>query len=175
MFRPVALLDSPVLAIVPLRYVIRSFRSVIAACTATNPVICESVVQVGAQVNGNHQAITVGGQWGQLDLNVMKPMMARNLLESIELRANVSHAFVDKVLDGIEADEEACRAYIERSTAIATKLNPYIGYEKAAEVAKASYRERKPVREVVVEMGLMEPDEVEEALDIRSMTEPERN
>ncbi len=140
-----------------------------------NPVVCESVVQVGAQVNGNHQAITVGGQWGQLDLNVMKPLMTRNLLESIELLANVAEVFVDKCIDGIEADEERCAEYIERSTAIATKLNPYIGYEKAAEVAKTSYKERIPVRQVVVDMGLMTEEEVEEALDIRAMTEPGEN
>ncbi len=140
-----------------------------------NPVICESVVMVGAQVNGNHQAVTVGGQWGQLDLNAMLPMMATNLLSSIELLANVSGIFVDKCIEGIEADEEQCAAYIERSTAIATALNPHIGYEKAAEVAKRAYKERKPVREVVVDMGLMDEDAVDEALDVDAMTRPEKN
>ena len=140
-----------------------------------NPVIPESVVQVGAQVAGNHQVVTQGNQWGQLDLNAMMPLMARNVLESIELLANVSRIFDEKCVAGIEANEEQAESFVEQSTAIVTALNPYIGYEKASKVAKQAFREGKTVRQVVVEEGLMDEDEVDEALDVRAMTEREEN
>jgi fumarate hydratase class II len=89
-----------------------------------NPVIAESVIQVGAQVTGNCQAIVIGGQWGQLDLNVMLPMMARNMLESIDLLANVSRLFVDKSLAGAIANVERAEGYVERSIAMATASTP---------------------------------------------------
>jgi len=140
-----------------------------------NPVIPESVVQVGAQVAGNHQVVTQGNQWGQLDLNAMMPLMARNVLESIELLANVSRIFDEKCVAGIEANEEQAESFVEQSTAIVTALNPYIGYEKASKVAKQAFREGKTVRQVVVEEGLMDEDEVDEALDVRAMTERGEN
>ncbi len=140
-----------------------------------NPVICESVVQVGAQVAGNHTVVTQGNQWGQLDLNAMMPLIARNLLESIQLLANVSRTFHEKCIAGIEANEETARRYVERSTAIVTALNPHIGYEKASEVAKKAFREGSTVRETVVRMGLMSEDEVDEALDVHAMTDREQN
>jgi len=137
-----------------------------------NPVICESVIQVGAQVMGNHVAVTVGAQWGQLELNTMLPMMARNLLESSRLLANVSRLLADRAIAGIEADEAACVGYVEISPSMATALNPLIGYDKAAEIAKRSFKERRPVRELAAEMTDLTPARIAEALDPRRQTEP---
>jgi fumarate hydratase class II len=137
-----------------------------------NPVICEAVVQVGAQVMGNHVAITIGQQWGQLDLNTMLPLIARNLLESIRLLAAVSRVFADKALAGTIANEETCRGYVEISPSMATALNPLIGYDKAAEIAKRSFQERRPVRELAREMTPLAPDDLAKALDPRRQTEP---
>src|SRR5690606_27289724 len=98
-----------------------------------NPVICESVVMVAAQVTANHVAVTIGGQWGQLDLNAMMPLMARNLIESIQLLARASRMFVEKALKGLTVNREVCEGYVERSTSLVTALNPLIGYDRAAE------------------------------------------
>ena len=137
-----------------------------------NPVICEAVIMAGAQVMGNHVAITVGAQWGQLDLNTMLPMIARNLLESIQLLASAARAFADKALAGTVANEETCRGYVEISPSMATALNPLIGYDKAAEIAKRSFKEKRPVRELAREMTKLSPEEIEHALDPRRQTEP---
>jgi fumarate hydratase class II len=137
-----------------------------------NPVICESVVQVGAQVMGNHVAVTVGAQWGQLDLNVMLPLMARNLLESVHLLAAVSRVFAEKALEGLVANAETCRDYIEISPSMATALNPLIGYDKAAEIAKKSFQTRRPVRELAREMTSIPPAELDAALDPARQTKP---
>ena len=137
-----------------------------------NPVICEAVIQVGAQVMGNHVAITVGAQWGQLDLNTMQPMMARNLLESIHLLAAASRVFADKALAGMTANQEICRGYIEISPSMATALAPLIGYDQAAEIAKRSFKERRPVRELAREMTKLDPKEIDRALDPKRQTEP---
>ena len=137
-----------------------------------NPVICESVIQVGAQVMGNHVAVTVGTQWGQLDLNTMLPLIARNLLESIRLLANVARMFADKAIAGLVANEETCRGYVEISPSMATALNPLIGYDRAAEIAKRSFQERRPVRELAKEMTGLTPEQIEQALDPRRQTEP---
>jgi fumarate hydratase class II len=137
-----------------------------------NPVICEAVIQVGAQVMGNHVAITVGAQWGQLELNTMLPLMARNLLESIRLLAAVSRAFADKALAGTTANVENCRDGVERSPSMATALNPLIGYDQAAEIAKRAFKEKRPVRELAREMTQLTPAEIETALDPRRQTEP---
>ncbi len=137
-----------------------------------NPVICESAIQVGAQVMGNHVAVTVGAQWGQLELNTMLPMMANNLLESSRLLANVSRLLADRAIAGIEADEEACNGYVEISPSMATALNPLIGYDAAAKIAKRSFQERRPVRELAAEMTDLTPAQIAEALDPRRQTEP---
>jgi fumarate hydratase class II len=137
-----------------------------------NPVICEAVIMVGAQVMGNHVACTVGAQWGQLDLNTMLPMMARNLLESIQLLANASRVFADKALAGTVANAETCQGYIEISPSMATALNPLIGYDKAAEIAKRAFKERRTVRELAREMTSLTADEIEHALDARRQTSP---
>ncbi|MBI1799673.1 MAG: class II fumarate hydratase [Candidatus Eisenbacteria bacterium] len=137
-----------------------------------NPVICESVIQVGAQVMGHHVAITVGAQWGQLDLNTMLPLIARNLLESIRLLASASRVFADKAVAGLIANEETCRGYVEISPGMATALNPLIGYDQAAEIAKKSFKESRPVRELAREMTKLKPEEIDHALDPRRQTEP---
>ena len=137
-----------------------------------NPVICESVVQVGAQVTGNHVAVTMGAQWGQLDLNTMLPVIARNLLESIRLLAAVSRVFADKALAGLVANADTCRDYIEKSPSMATALNPLIGYDKAAEIAKRSFKARRPVRELAREMTQLAPAEIDAALDPARQTQP---
>ena len=137
-----------------------------------NPVICEAVIMVGAQVTGHHVAITLGAQLGQLDLNTMLPLIARDLLESILLLAAAARAFADKALAGAIANEETCRQYVERSPSMATALNPLIGYDKAAEIAKRSFKEKRPVRELAREMTTLSQKEIDAALDPRRQTEP---
>ncbi|MBI1797032.1 MAG: class II fumarate hydratase [Candidatus Eisenbacteria bacterium] len=137
-----------------------------------NPVICEALLQVGAQVTGNHAAVTLGVQGGQLDLNTMLPLIADNLLESVRLLANAARVFADKAIAGLVANEETCRGYVEISPSMATALNPLIGYDKAAEIAKRSFKERRPVRELAGEMTKLTPKQIDEALDPRRQTEP---
>ena len=137
-----------------------------------NPVICEAAIQVAAQVMGNHVAITVGGQWGQLDLNTMLPLIARNLLESIHLLARAATVLEQKAIAGLTANVEACRDSVERSPSMATALNPLIGYDQAAEIAKRAFKEKRPVRELAREMTRLTPGDIERALDPRRQTEP---
>ena len=118
-----------------------------------NPVLCEAVCQVVAQVVGNDAAVAWGGAAGNFELNVMLPVIARNLLESIRLLANVSRVFADRCVAGIEANVERCREYAESSPSIVTPLNHYVGYDEAAKIAKQALAERKTIREVVVERG----------------------
>jgi len=135
-----------------------------------NPVMAEAVTQVAAQVIGNDAAVAFGGSQGNFELNVYMPMMARNLLESVRLLGNVSRLFADRTIDGIEADEDRCRAYAESSPSIGTSLNPYIGYETAAEIIKASVRTGRSIRELVKEQGLMTDEELDRALDVLGLT-----
>jgi fumarate hydratase class II len=135
-----------------------------------NPVVPEAVCQVVAQVIGNDAAVAFGGAAGNLELNVMLPVLARNLLESVRLLASVSRVFADKCVVGIEADVERCKAYAESSPSIGTSLNPYIGYEKAAEVIKESTKTGRSIRELVLERGWMTDAELDAALDTLSMT-----
>ena len=142
-----------------------------------NPVIPEAVCQVVAQVIGNDAAVAFGGSAGNFELNIMLPVIARNLLESIRLLANVSRLLADRCIDGIEADEERCRWYAESSPSIVTPLNKYIGYNEAAAVAKQSLKEQKTIRAVVLERGYIEAGKLTEAqldaaLDVLSMTRP---
>ena len=137
-----------------------------------NPVIGESVTQVAAQVIGNDAAITIGGQAGNFELNVMMPMMADNLLQSIRLLSRVSTVFVDKCISGIEADEERCGETIEQSLAMCTSLAPIIGYDNAAAIAKEAYASGKTVREVAREKGVLSDEELDRVLDPFSMTKP---
>ena len=125
-----------------------------------NPVICEAVMQVGAHVMGLHVAVTVGAQWGQLELNTMLPMMATNLLESARLLANVSRLFAERAIDGLVANEEACTAYVEISPSMATALNPLIGYARAAEIAKESAKSGTPIPQLLRDKKLMSDEEI---------------
>ena len=140
-----------------------------------NPVIPEAVCMVCAQVIGNDAAIAFGGAAGNFELNVMLPMLARNILESIRLLANVSRLFADRCIAGITANAERAREYAEGSPSIVTPLNPYIGYEEAAKVAKQALAEGKPIRQVVMERGYVEQgkltlEQLDQALDVMRMT-----
>jgi fumarate hydratase class II len=137
-----------------------------------NPVICEAVIMVAAQVTGNCQAIVIGGQWGQLELNVMLPMMARNMLENIRLLANASRVFVAKSLTGIEANRERAEGYVESSISMATALNPLIGYDNAAKIAKKSHATGRTVRDLAYEESGLTRDQVDEALHPHRQTIP---
>jgi fumarate hydratase class II len=121
---------------------------------------------------GNHTTVTVAGSRGNFELNVMMPVLAQALLESVTLLANAAGAFTDKCVAGIEPNEARCRELLELNPSIATALNPYIGYDRAAEVAKASAKERLSVREVALREGLLPEDRIDDALDVRGMTEP---
>ncbi len=136
-----------------------------------NPVICEAVIQVGAHVTGNSTAVRIGGQWGQLDLNVMLPMMAHNMLESIRLLSNASMVFVDNCLAGTTANKEKAESYVEKSMSMATALNPLIGYDKAATIAKTSFKTGRTVRDLAYEMSGLSKEEVDAALEPRKQTE----
>ncbi len=137
-----------------------------------NPVICESVIQVGAQVYGNDVAVGLGSQWGQLDLNVMLPMMTRNFLDSAHLLANVSNLFVDKCITGLEANIDHCEGLIEGSLAMVTALNPKIGYDASAEIAKEAFSTGVTVRSLVVKKKLLTAKQAAKILDPRTMLAP---
>ncbi|MFE0606333.1 class II fumarate hydratase [Streptomyces sp. NPDC058892] len=142
-----------------------------------NPVVPEAVLMVAAQVMGNDATVAVAGAAGNFELNVMLPVMARNLLESIRLLAGASRLLADRTVDGITADEARAREYAESSPSVVTPLNRYIGYEEAAKVAKRSLAERRTIREVVLESGYVERgaltlEQLDEALDVLRMTHP---
>jgi fumarate hydratase class II len=142
-----------------------------------NPVLPEALCMVCAQVIGNDAAIGFAGASGNFELNVMLPVMARNLLESIRLLANISRLLADRTVDGIVADEQRCRELAESSPSIVTPLNKYIGYEAAAKVAKQALKEKKTIRQVVLEGGYVEKgdlteQQLDEALDVLKMTRP---
>jgi len=142
-----------------------------------NPVICEAVLMVAAQVIGNDAAITAGGAAGNFELNVMLPMIARNVLESIRLLANASRLLADRCVDGVTANVDHCRTLAESSPSIVTPLNRYIGYENAAAVAKSALKQGKTIRQVVIEDGYVDRGDLTEAqldaaLDVLDMTRP---
>ncbi|GAA1736761.1 class II fumarate hydratase [Nonomuraea sp. AD125B] len=143
-----------------------------------NPVIPEATAMVAAQVIGNDAAITFAGASGSFELNVQLPVIARNVLESIRLLANVSRLLADRCVTGITANEERLREYAESSPSIVTPLNRYVGYEEAAKIAKQALAERKTIREVVVERGhvadgTLTEEQLDAALDVLSMTRPD--
>ena len=142
-----------------------------------NPVICEATTMVCAQVIGNDATVAFAGSSGNFELNVMLPVMARNLLESIRLLANVSRLLADRCVAGIAADVEHCRTLAESSPSIVTPLNRYIGYENAAAVAKKALKEGKTIRQVVLESGFvadgkLTEEQLDAALDVLAMTRP---
>jgi fumarate hydratase, class II len=136
-----------------------------------NPVVCEAVRQVAAQVIGNDATVAFAGSQGDFELNVMLPVMARNLLESIRLLSTVSRLFADRCVIGLEADVEQCREYAESSPSIVTPLNRHIGYDEAAAIAKQALASRRTIREVAVERGHAELD-LDSLLDVLGMTHP---
>ena len=136
-----------------------------------NPVIPEMVMQVAAQVIGNDAAIAWGAANGNLELNVMMPMMAHNLLEAIELLTSASSTLRKRCVEGIEADAERARKLVEANLIVVTALNPRIGYDRGAEVAKEAFASGRTIREVVLEKGLLDADELDRVLDIKRMTE----
>jgi fumarate hydratase, class II len=142
-----------------------------------NPVVPEAVLMVAAQVTGNDTTVAVAGAAGNFELNVMLPVIAKNVLESIRLLANASRLLADRTVDGITANVERAREYAESSPSVVTPLNKYIGYEEAAKVAKKSLAERKTIREVMLESGYVERgaltlEQLDEALDVLRMTHP---
>jgi fumarate hydratase class II len=137
-----------------------------------NPVIPESVLQVGAQVLGNDLAVTLGAQWGVLDLNTMLPVMASNLLESIHLLGTAASNFAERCIMGIQANRERCTELIEQSQAMCTALAPEIGYDAAAQIAKESFASGKTVRQIARERQVLPEERLNELLDPRRMTEP---
>ncbi len=137
-----------------------------------NPVIAESVCQVAAQVIGNDLTIVLGGQAGNFELNVMMPVMAHNLLESIQLLASTAVNFADRCIVGIRADKARANDMIEKSLAMSTALAPEIGYDAAAAIAKESHRTGRTVREIAMEQGILSPERLDRILDPMSMTEP---
>ena len=142
-----------------------------------NPVLPEATLMVCAQVIGNDTTITVAGASGNFELNVMMPVLARNLLESIRLITSSSRLLADRCIEGITPNVDRMRAYAESSPSVVTPLNKYIGYENAAKVAKKSLAEEKTIKEVVLEMGFVEKgdlteQQLDEALDVARMTHP---
>jgi fumarate hydratase class II len=137
-----------------------------------NPVIAESVCQVSAHVMGNDLSVLVAGQAGNFELNVMMPVMAHNLLESIGLLAASARNFSEQCIDGIRADRKRADDMVEKSLAMCTALAPEIGYDQAAAIAKESYRSGRTVREIATEQNVLPPARLRELLDPRAMTEP---
>ena len=144
-----------------------------------NPVLPEATLMVCAQVVGNDAAVAVAGASGSFELNVMMPVMARNLLESIRLLARVAPLLADRCVSGITANTEQLLTYAESSPSVVTPLNKHLGYEEAAKVAKAALKEGRTIREQVIEMGYvargdLTEEELDQALDVRRMTRPGR-
>ena len=133
-----------------------------------NPVIPEVVLQVAAQVIGNDSAITIAGSQGNFELNVRVPMIARNLLDSITILTSASTMLAEKCVDGLQANEDALRRHAESTPAIATALNPHIGYDRATEIVKEAVASRRTIREVAIEKGVDEAT-LDEALDLHRM------
>src|SRR4051794_13941549 len=138
-----------------------------------NPVIPEVVLQVAAQVIGNDTAITIGGMQGQFELNVRIPLIARNLLQSIHILSSAATMLAEKCVDGVEANREVCERHAESTPAIATALNPYIGYDKGTEIVQEAVKSRRTIREVAIEKGVDEKT-LDEALDLQAMAKPPR-
>ena len=136
-----------------------------------NPVMSEMMMQVCSQVIGNDTAITWGGANGNFELNVMMPLIAHNLLQSISLLANAADTFRERCVEGIEADVERSRALAEANIIVVTALNPHIGYDNGAIAAKEAFASGRNVRDIVIEKGWLSAEQVDELLDIKRMTE----
>jgi len=134
-----------------------------------NPVICESLIQVCAQVMGNDQVVCLGAQGSFFELNVMMPLIASNILESITILSNATKMFNDKLLKDLEANKNICSSYIEGSLAMCTSLVPVIGYDKSAEIAYKAFNQNKTVREIVLEENILDKEEIDKLLDHKNM------
>lgn len=134
-----------------------------------NPVMAESLLQAAAQVMGNDTTIALGAMSGNFELNVMMPVMAHNLLQSIHILSSATSMFGRACVDGLSANRERCGELINRSLALVTALSPILGYDTAALIAKEAYEQRKTLREVVLEKKLMSPEELDRVLDPESM------
>ena len=139
-----------------------------------NPVICEAMIQGCAQVIGNDMAITIGGQGGVFELNLMLPLIAHNLTNSITILSNSTNIFTEKLITGLKAIKEKCAGYIEGSLAMCTSLAPVIGYDKAAQIAYKAFNSGKTVREIAMEDNVLDKDKLDEILDPKSMTMPSK-
>jgi fumarate hydratase, class II len=144
-----------------------------------NPVICEATMMVAAQVIGNDACVAFAGSQGNFEINVMMPVMARNILESARLLSAAARLLADKVVEGAQADTARCREYAESSPAIVTALNRYVGYEEAASIAKQALLEKRTISDVVrarghLHTGTISPEQLDAALDVLSMAQPER-
>jgi fumarate hydratase, class II len=137
-----------------------------------NPVICEAVTMVAAQVMGNNTTVTVGGQGSYFELNVMMPVMAHAMLQSVSLLSTAARVFADKCIDGITANEARILELLEGNLSLATALAPKIGYDEAAAIAKQAFKEGKTARDVARERKSLPDAELDEVLDARAMTEP---
>jgi fumarate hydratase class II len=142
-----------------------------------NPVIPEATLMAAAQVVGNDATVTLAGASGNFELNVMLPVIARNVLESVRLLANVARLLADRTVDGITANVERLREYAESSPSVVTPLNRYLGYEEAAKIAKQALAERKTIRQVVLDRGhvasgRITEQQLDEVLDVLRMTRP---
>jgi aspartate ammonia-lyase len=137
-----------------------------------NPVMAEMLNMACFQVIGNDTTITMAVQAGQLELNVMMPVMAFNMLMSIDILMNSMRVFAEFCVEGITADEARCRQYVENSMGLVTALNPHIGYSASAKVAQENYRTGRPIRDIVRDLGVLTDEQLEEILDPVAMTEP---
>ncbi|QQR81752.1 MAG: class II fumarate hydratase [Deltaproteobacteria bacterium] len=137
-----------------------------------NPVIPESIMQISAQVQGNDLAVQIGGQHGNFELNVMMPVIAGNLFESINLLTNGCHMFADKCVKGIMVNEDRCQELVEKSLMLVTNLNAVIGYDKAADVAKKAFKENKSLREILLSENLITEEQANQLLDPTTMLSP---
>ena len=139
-----------------------------------NPVMSEMMLQVAAQVVGNDATVAWGGAMGStFELNVMMPVMAYNILQSIQLLARAATVFSDRCASGIEVNRDRCEGLVEQSLAMCTSLAPLIGYDKAAEVAKESFKTGKTVRQIAAEKKLLSDADLAKAMDAKRMTQPQ--
>jgi len=139
-----------------------------------NPVMCEMVIQVGAQVIGNDATVAFSGSCGAFELNTMLPVTAYNLLQSIALLTRACQVFASRCVVGLEADVQKCEANLEQSLAMCTALAPVIGYDKAAKIAKVAYESGRTIRQVAQELAGLEQAELDRLLDPRNQLEPGR-
>ena len=138
-----------------------------------NPTQCESLTMVCAQVMGNDVAISFGGSQGNFELNVYRPMMIYNLLQSINLLADSAKNFTDRCVDGIHPNEKQIAHHLNNSLMLVTALNPIIGYEKAAEIAKKAYADHSTLKEAALALGYLTEEELDRAVDPKKMTQSE--